>query len=345
MKKLFGVLLIVALLAGISTSAMAADEMTGFKLKGQVGVFTQWGIWDDKRAANDGINDGKGTTAFSMNPWDLMEMGVEYKGDGLFVDIVASSDDSGGVATANFLEFDRAVAQVDFSAFSLKFGYSDPLSFNPTGTPPGKYGNSGIGGTIGGTQKLLLDMIVPIGKKMKFEAEIAQPGKAVGTLTEVVMPNLEVALTGFAPFYWKAWAGYEAYKSTYGGLYADGEDLTAYTVGAVVRPKLGPAALNLTVNYSTNGYITQGSPWQWNAGGLPFSPPNWAYSKDDVTTRLGFNGSVAFQFNQMVGLTFGGGWQTFDCDYRDQSDPMIGYWVNLPLHMTKNFRIIPFIVI
>ena len=84
-----------------------------------------------------------------------------------------------------------------------------------------------------------------------------------GVSTEVKMPTLETRFGGFTGFPWAVWAGYESYDDT-----TNNETITAYTVGAVIRPKLGPLATNFTLNYATNLYQGDGAPqhdlsWFW----------------------------------------------------------------------------------
>jgi hypothetical protein len=353
MKKWFGILMVAALLAGFSVPAMASIS-DNWSLDGGVGVFTSWTNVDEDRSGKDG-----GDTDLRVAPWDTMYLGVGYKGDKLSADFTILLDDNSwaGSGYDETIQFDTAWAQVDFDAFSLRLGHQNALTFNPVGTPPGKYGNSGIGSNIGGTNKMSLDFIFPIAKGMKFEAMLAGPtyGYRDGVLgllaytgmsaayaeTDTMLPAIEVAFSAFTGFPWKVYGGYQTYTMV-GASGFDDYDISAYCVGAVVRPSFGPAHINFGVNYSTNLYITEGSPWQK----LPaFAGPwQWNYDPETDTTRLAFAGGVAIDITKMVGVTFGAGYQIFEAE-EDFEDTMIGYYVNVPIQITKNFRVMPYISI
>lgn len=358
MKKLFGVLLAV-----IFVCALVAPAMAEWSFEGQAGIFTEIVKSEDA--------DGNGDDIYQQHPWDTLNLSAKYKGDKISGEAAIENDDNGGSGDYS-IYWDKVWAQVDLSAFSIKLGMYDALSFNPVGSPPGKYGNTGIGSNIGGTKKYNIEFIFKPAPKMSLSFMISQPGFAawdyampknldatdgdgdgVGVLDSIellpTMPTIEAALTGFAPFMWKVYAGYESWDVRGTGDGDDGdagvgagtaeESVDAYIIGVVVRPKLGPAKISVGANYSTNMYISQGSPWQYRPA-FPFYPWNWAMWEDD-TERLAVAGSAAFQLTEMVGVTFGAGWQQFTST-DDWEDTMIGYYINFPIQVTKNFRILPY---
>jgi len=301
----------------------------GWSFGGGASIFTEW-------------TDNEDTTTYREHPWDNLYLEANYKGENVTGAVVFCNDDNGG-ANGNTAYVEKAWGQVDLDGFSIKLGQYDALSFNPVGSPPGKYGNTGIGATIGGTSKYNVEAIFKPAPKMSVSVMLSRPGYGASdqsgvSVSDTMMPALEASLTGFAPFMWKVFGGFESYELN-GGNYNE-DTVDAYIVGAVVRPKVGPAKISVGVNYSTNGYITQGSPWQYNAG---FQKHFWNWTPDEDTTRLGIAGSASFKLTDMIGLTFGAGYQIFECG--DDEDPMLGYYVNLPIQVTKNLRIMPYVYI
>jgi len=334
MKKWFGIFIAVVCLMGIG--APAAMAQGGWAVDAEIGIFTDY-TWTDEDAGD--------TKNFKVSPWDDLQFGAKYRGDMFDGNFNLKLDDNAGNGDYTAY-FDKAVGTAKFSAFNVKFGLDDALSFNPVGSFRGKYGNSGIGSQIGGTKKYQVGIQVPVGKGMQIAALIAQPGQywadlAGGVPMETTMPAVEVAFSAFTGFPWKVFAGYESNKE----LVTD-ETVTAYIVGAVVRPKIGPVNLNVVASYNTNFYQNQGSPWMTRAAFA--GPYNWNYDPTQDTTKLGIAVGAEWMITEKFGLGAGGGYQVFNADDAGgikYEDPMMSYWVEGAYLVTPWFRILPYFVV
>jgi len=339
MKKWFGIFIAVVCLVGLGVPAMATDTpatQSNWAVDGEIGIFTDY-TWTDEDAGD--------TKNFKVAPWDDLKFGSKYRGEHFQGDFSIKLDDNAGVGNYTAL-VDKAVGTAKLSAFSVKFGLDDALSFNPVGSFRGKYGNSGIGSQIGGTKKYQVGVIVPVAKGMNIAALIAQPGQywadLSGNTMETTLPAFEVAFSAFTGFPWKVFAGYESNKDV-----ASDETVTAYLVGAVVRPKIGPVMLNVVASYATNFYQNQGSPWMTRAAFA--GPYQWNYDPTQDTTKLGIAFGAEWWMTEKFGLGVGGGYQVFNADDDaagiKYEDPMISYWVEAAYNVTSFFRILPYFVI
>ena len=337
MKKWFGILIAVVCLVGFSMPAYAAHEAISdhWSVEGQVGLFTAYAMSDSAAA---GYED---TSELSWYTWDMMYIGFNYKSDKVkaTIDLKGQEDQT---AT-----FDKAVGEVDFGSWQFAAGRTDPLTFNPVGTPPGKYANFGLGVSIGGTtDKLVAIATIPMGKG-KLQFMLGDPNTNFmdksGGDAEVKIPAIEAKFSAFTGFPWAIYGGYQTVDDATAG----GSSVNSYLIGAVVRPKLGPVNFNFAVNYDTNMYIAQGYPGQFTpnfAGtyaGAPGGPGAWNYSADENTTMLGAIGTGLWNFSKTFGIGFGLGYQKFDAGEGFEDTNMM-YYINFPWYVHPQFRIMPY---
>lgn len=351
MKKLVGILILAACLVGFTMPAGAAN-MDNFSFSGKVGIFTGWTHSDDVRAGGESKTDLRWTS------WESLELNSKYETDRFTANLDIDTDDE-AFGTPSPLDvdeddannpiqdlslyFDTATAKVDFDAFSIKIGYDNPLSFNPGGDWRDKYTETWVGKTIGGSNNYQVNFIFPVAKGMKFDFLLGGPttdyaDKGGASSTEITLPLMEAAFTGYKPFMWKVYGGYQTYEATYAGV---DKDIDSYIAGAMVAPSFGPLNSVLSVAYSTNQYLVQGpGPSQVPALG----PYSWNWSPDSDTSRIGIMGSVMYNINEMFAAAFTAGYQKFEAD-GNYEDSALGYGVSFPIHLTDIFSVRPYCVV
>lgn len=324
MRKLLVVLLTAACVVGFATSSMAAiDE--NWALDGRVGFFTAW------TANDEDFNGGPGNDSTTNLRWEAksVRLRANYVTDKLRGQF--ELEDSG---------VDLAWIEANFGSFFFMFGRNDPLSFNPVGSPPGPNGNLPVGQALG-NQNNIMRLRFPISDMFTLSVEGENPNttyatNAGATSTEIMLPALTVKgdfLTGGIP--WAVWGGYQtidAKSATFD------ETISSYQVGGVVRPKLGPVAINASIMYDVNQFMTGGPPWHATPGS------GWTYSATQDTEMMGFAFSLGYVISPKFSIMGGAGWMKWEND-ADDEDESLGYYVNLPIQLTPNLRLLPYVTI
>jgi hypothetical protein len=321
MRKFLVVLLAAACVVGFAASSMAAvDE--NWAVDGRVGFFTSWVSKDSDYTGGDSRTDLK---------WD--DASIRFRANYVTDKLRGQFEmERGGV--------DLAWVELNVGSFFWMFGKNDPITFNPVGTPPGPNCNTAIGKALGGGNKVMR-LRFPISDFFTLSVEGANPNtnyatKAGATDTEIMIPQLNVKgdfLTGGIP--WAVWGGYQtmdARSATFD------ETVSSYQVGAVVRPSFGAFRLDASIYYDINLYQSGGPPTITSPG------PGWTYDVTQDTEVLAFGISASYSFNPKFQLGGGLGYQKWENDAGDE-DPQMGYYVNLPIALTPNAKVTPYVLI
>lgn len=343
MKKWIGIAFVATCLIGTSLPVMAAESGGGtsnWTLYGEIGMMVRYYHQDSDKSGT-----GESNTEMLFSPWDIADFGGKYKNGNFSAHVgVEMSDRTGGTGKSGRttdIGMGDIWGEQDFGSFKFKFGKFGSLCDNPIGPHRGKYGNSGIGPMIGTTAEYGIEFTVPTGKSSELGFLVAKPSEfwatdVAGLDSEFTIPAFEAAYTSHAPFMWKVFAGFETYELT-----ESGEDKTAYGVGVVANPRIGPFSLKATANYAQNMYMVGSSaPAQKPLGA-------WNTAVDADSHKLGLAASLEYKVASRVTVGCGVGYQLFtadDGDSGDYEDPMYGYSFNVKIIATKNIYFIPYAI-